>query len=191
MKRANHLGLVISLLALGVGAATPAKSAPITETINFEASNFAATGGFSETPPFASVSGSFTITFDPNLLVPVTNVPLVLNSIDIPVTGSAQYNYSPITHSLLVGMDGVGGLSTFTNDFIMQVDNFDTAPTFFSFAYTQDDNFRSFSSTTGSVSLVAVPGPLAGAGLPGLVAACAGLLAWWRRKRKDAAPVAA
>jgi len=37
------------------------------------------------------------------------------------------------------------------------------------------------------VARVAVPGPIAGAGLPGLIFAGGGLLAWWRRKRNTVA----
>jgi len=36
------------------------------------------------------------------------------------------------------------------------------------------------------VSLSVVPGPIAGAGLPGAIAACVGLLAWWRRRPRRA-----
>jgi hypothetical protein len=49
-------------------------------------------------------------------------------------------------------------------------------------------NFYTFSATSGNVLLgqiTAVPGPIAGAGLPGLIAACGVLIALARRRRRQ------
>ena len=66
-----------------------------------------------------------------------------------------------------------------------------TAGFFNVWALCVDQSCRSASLPSSGVfadgkEIAAVPGPIAGAGIPGLIAACGGLLAWRRRRQKAA-----
>jgi hypothetical protein len=54
-------------------------------------------------------------------------------------------------------------------------------------ALVTDTLINSSVVTVDNLQSVSVPGPIAGAGIPGILLAVGGLLVWWRRKRKSVA----
>jgi len=87
-------------------------------------------------------------------------------------------NIAPFGVEVILDLSpGAGGILTPTGGSVIQFAN-DAAG---SLVFSAD-----FLSGATTLTLAPVPGPIAGAGLPGIVFASAGLLRWWRRRRNAA-----
>jgi hypothetical protein len=192
MKALPYLLSAVCAVALGAGAAKTANASMITETINFTATGFV-TGA-----PVNPVIGSFTITFDPMVTVVGQGTTITFNSVNIPQGALAPYFFynANLSGGLLTvcspGQVSVSSciISPGINEFDIQIANLKSSPTFnflnYATSSVNDRIFLSGNGVFGRGSVSVVPGPIAGAGLPGLILASGGLLGWWRRRKAAA-----
>jgi hypothetical protein len=126
-----------------------------------------------------TITGTFT--FDPN----GSPFGATLDAVDLTVTGPVHpgtYD-TPVGGNLFppdsfdVGMTPAG--AAFELDFAQALGNAPDTVTSFNF---NAPTIINTTPTQGVAVPVAAPGPIAGAGLPGVLAMLVGGLAWWRRK---------
>ena len=167
MSILRTLGLALSVSLAILLQATLAHGALITVNVSFSA------GGFGPSAPVDPVTGSFTLTFDPDD-GSVANEPsgISLDSLNLALDSPFGFTYSAGTDQLTVGGTGAGvdGITVVpaTNDLYATISNLTTSPTFANLSYCQDippsfsclnDGAASEFDATILIDTVQVPAP--------------------------------
>jgi hypothetical protein len=200
MKNSRAVGAAVAtaaLLALSAVPSNPAKATTITGTLsiigfnNLDFTNHTIT--FLNASPLSILgeTGSFTMlgtgapVFIRNEVTAIDYTTLTTGS-NLPCGGGCIYTAAggTVTFDLTseTVVQQIGGFLDIMGTGIITLTGFDPTQGIFELS-SQGGTGTNLSY---SITTIAVPGPIAGAGLPGLIAVCSGLLAWWRRRQKTA-----
>jgi hypothetical protein len=165
--------VVLALVAVGCGCST-ALASIITLDYNFSASGFVDVNGAS-VPPVDPVIGHFSVTFDNSADISETVTGLTFTS-NLSLDSPVGFIYKKGEDRIFIGLVPAG-----TNDFVLQVAQVSTQPTFAVLEYRRDDTSSAFVSSTGRLTPVPEPATLSllGLGFGG---------AAWRRRRTHRRP---
>jgi hypothetical protein len=125
------------MFACAVGLSAVAHAGTITTTFNVTSGTFAPEFVWEPNAPVDPVIGSFTITYDPT--VSVTNQLTGPGSININVSSALVFSYDSTFHELFIGgaVAGAAAIAVGTNDFGLEINSPETAPSLFHLFYSQ------------------------------------------------------
>jgi hypothetical protein len=203
--------IVVSAAVTSIGT-LPAIAATVNDNVTFSATSFSGgaaplyTGGTAPTDP---VTGSFTITFDPTQTYLNSTTGITLGTLNISLVSALSFDYSPNSYTIgattfAAGELVVGGvesgaccitLPSTDPDFYLQIITFTTTPAFNQLGYLTADGsyfYSAIGTSGGSVSVTPVSTTPLPAAFPLFASGLGAMgLFGWRRKRKNAAALAA
>jgi hypothetical protein len=168
--RGINMRLRTCLLAMAAAAMLPAAAAnagTITSTISFTATDFGSDA------PQDTVTGSFTVTYDPTQTI-FGATSITLNNLSIDLGSPLVFDYNPSAQAITIGgsfpvagpFAEPGEVVAGSDDFDLQITNLTASSYFFAaFLYSQAGVPHVF--TAGNLALTVTPGAVASTPIPG------------------------